>query len=289
MKTVLHKSTIPASKIFVVQHLKDKHFDPYLHSHSECQLFVPLSGTGTRFIGDNISAFKPGVLTLTGANLPHLWRSDEVYFQKNSKLSTSGIVIYFNENFLGDHLMDKEEMIMLKKLLGNSKRGIDFFGETRKGVLKMMEELTSLKGIKSVIHLLEILNLLAFTKEYQYISSVMPRDVFHQRENERLNQVYTFVLKNFSRKISLTELADLVYMTPTSFSRYFTMHNNKSFSRFVTEIRVKHACKLLTETDESISQISFDSGFDTLSNFNKQFKEFTGKRPMEYKKEYMSI
>ena len=289
MKAVLQKSTIPASKIFVVQHLKDKHFDPYLHSHAECQLFVPLSGTGTRFIGDNISAFKPGVLTLTGANLPHLWRSDEAYFKKNSKLSTSGIVIYFNENFLGEHLMDKEEMILLKKLLGNSKRGIDFFGETSKRVIKMMEELTILQGIKSVIHLLEILNLLAFTKAFQYISSVMPRDVFHQRENDRLNQVYTFVLKNFSRKISLSELADLVYMTPTSFSRYFTMHNNKSFSRFVTEIRVKNACKLLTETEDSVSQISFNSGFDTLSNFNKQFKEFTGKRPMEYKKEYMSI
>lgn len=289
MKAVLHKSTIPESKIFLVQHLKEKHFDPQLHSHSECQLFVPLSGTGTRFIGDNISAFKPGALTFTGSNLPHLWRSDEAYFRKNSKLLTSGIVVYFNENFLGDHLMEKEEMILLKKLLNNSKRGIDFFGETKKKVIKMMEELTRLQGIESVIHLLAILNLLAFTKEYQYISSVMPREVFHQRENERLNQVYTFVLKNFTRKISLSELADLVYMTPTSFSRYFTMHNNKSFSRFVTEIRVKHACKLLTETDDSISQISYDSGFDTLSNFNKQFKEFTGKRPMEYKKEYMSI
>lgn len=289
MKVVVHKSTIPASKIFLVQHLKDKHFDPYLHSHAECQLFVPFTGTGTRFIGDNIAAFKPGVLTLTGAHLPHLWRSDEAYFKKTSKLSASGIVIYFNENFLGDHLMDKEEMVMLKKLLENSKRGIDFFGETRKRVIKLMEELTGLHGIKSVIHLLEILNLLAFTKEYQYISSVLPRDVFHQRENDRLNKVYTFVLKNFNRKIALSELAGLVYMTPTSFSRYFTMHNNKSFSSFVTEIRVKHACKLLTETDGPISQISFDSGFDTISNFNKQFKEFTGKRPLEYKKEYLRI
>ena len=71
---------------------------------------------------------------------------------------------------------------------------------------------------------------LASTKEYQYISSIAHKDVFHQKETDRLNQVYTFVLKNFSRKISLHELADLVYMTPTSFSRYFTMRNNKSFS-----------------------------------------------------------
>ena len=289
LKPALHKSTIPHSRIFVVHHLKEKHFDPYWHSHSEYQLFVTLEGTGTRFIGDNIKAFKPGELTLTGAHLPHLWRSDEAYFQKKSGLSTNGIVIYFNENFLGDHFMDKEEMVLLKKLLTNAMRGLDFFGQTKLTVVKMMKELTKLQGIESVIRFLGILNTLASTKEYQYISSIAHTDVMHQKEADRLNQVYTFVFKNFCRKISLQELAGLVYMTPTSFSRYFKMRNNKSFSGFLTEIRIKHACKLLTETDDSVAQISYDCGFDTLSNFNKQFKEFTGKRPTEYKREYMSI
>lgn len=273
----------------MVHHLNEKHFDPVWHSHSEYQLFVPLEGTGTRFVGDNIKAFKPGELTLTGTHLPHLWRSDEVYFEKKSNLSTRGIVIYFNENFLGDHFMDKEEMAMLKKLLSHSMRGLDFYGEDKKQVIRMMKELTKLDGIRSVIQLLKILNVLASTKDYEYISSVAHKEVFHQKETDRMNQVYTFVIKNFSRKILLRELADMMYMTPTSFSRYFTMRNNKSFSRFVSEIRIRHACKLLTETEDSIAQISYDCGFDTLSNFNKQFKEFTHKRPGDYKKEYMSI
>lgn len=289
LKSALHKSTIPDSRIFVVHHLKEKHFDPYWHSHSEYQLFVTLEGTGTRFIGDNIKAFKPGELTLTGAHLPHLWRSDEAYFQKKSPLSTNGIVIYFNENFLGDHLINKEEMVLLKKLLTNSMRGLDFYGKTKITVVKLMRELTKLQGIHSVIQLLRILNILSSTKDYQFISSIAHKDVVHQRETDRVNQVYTFVLKNFSRKISLQEVADLVYMTPTSFSRYFKTRNNKSFSGFLTEIRIKHACKLLTETDDSIARISYDCGFDTLSNFNRQFKEFTKKRPGDYKKEYMSI
>ena len=97
MKSAFHKSTIPESRIFVIQHLREKHFDPVWHSHAEYQLFVNLEGTGTRFIGDNISSFKPGELTLMGANLPHLWRSDEGYFKKESHLKTNGIVIYFKE------------------------------------------------------------------------------------------------------------------------------------------------------------------------------------------------
>jgi len=78
-------------------------------------------------------------------------------------------------------------------------------------------------------------------------------------------------------------------MTPTSFSRYFTMKNNKPFSRFVAEIRIKHACELLTETDASIAEICYECGFNTLSNFNKQFKEITLRKPTEYKKEFMTI
>jgi AraC-like DNA-binding protein len=289
LKAALHKSGIPPSQIFVIRNLQEKHFDPVWHAHSEYQLFVVLEGTGTRFIGDSIKAFRPGELIFTGPHLPHLWRSDEAYFEKKSNLSTSGIVIYFNENFLGDHIMEKEEMVMLKKLFTKSMRGLDFYGQKKLQVVRMMQELTQMQGIQSVIHLLRILEILSFTKEYHYISSRAYNDVLNQNETDRLNQVYEYVLKNFRRKILLEELADLLCMTPTSFSRFFTMKNNKPFSKFVAEIRIKHACKLLTETGDSISQICYECGFNTLSNFNKQFKDIMLKTPSQYKEEFMSI
>jgi transcriptional regulator GlxA family with amidase domain len=99
-----------------------------------------------------------------------------------------------------------------------------------------------------------------------------------------LNKVYEYAFKNFRKKVLLEEIAELLHMTPTSFSRYFTMKNNKTFSRFIAEIRIKHACEMLTETDESVAQICYDCGFNTLSNFNKQFKEIISKKPSEYKK-----
>jgi AraC-like DNA-binding protein len=289
MKTVIHKSTIPDSNIFVVRDLKEKHFDPTWHSHSEFQLFVVLEGTGTRFIGDSIKRFHPGELILTGPHLPHLWRSDEAYFDKNSNKCTRGIVVYLNDHFLGEHLLEKEEMVLIKKLFQKSMVGLDFYGEKKVQVIGMLEELVHLTGLESVISLLRILQVLAETKSYHFISHTSYDDPFKQSETDRINIVYNYVIKNFRKKILLEEIAELVHMTPTSFSRYFTMKNNKTFSTFISEIRIKHACKLLTETEYPVSDVCYDCGFNTLSNFNKQFKEVMFKKPSAYRKEFMNI
>jgi len=289
MKVAIHKSTIPETQMFVIKELEDKHFDPVWHSHSEYQLFVVLKGTGTRFIGDSIKSFRDTELVFTGADLPHLWRSDEAYFKRDNHLGIQGIVIYLQENFLGEHMMQKEEMILLKKLFKKSARGLEFYGERKEQVINMMKELIDMRGIESLIQLLRILNILARSKEYHYISHTEYSGPFKENETDRMNKVYEYALKNFRKKISLPELSEILYMTPSSFSRYFTIKNNKTFSRFISELRIKHACKLLTETDMSVSTISYECGFNTLSNFNKQFKDVMLKRPLEYKSEFSGL
>ncbi|MFM9911475.1 MAG: AraC family transcriptional regulator [Chitinophagaceae bacterium] len=289
MKPVLHKSGIPPSQLFVIRRLNEKYFDASWHAHCEYQIFVVLEGTGTRFVGDSIKSFGPGELVMTGPHLPHVWRSDEFYFERNNSARVSGIVIYLNENFLGDRILDKEEMLGIRKLFKKSTRGLQFYGAKKSVVIKLMEELTELQGISGVIHLLKILEILAGSKEYQFISSLAYDEAFDQQETDRLNKVYEYAFKNFRKKIVLNDVAQLLHITPTSFSRYFTTKNNKPFSRFISEIRIKHACKMLTETDETIAQICYESGFNTLSNFNKQFKEIMQKKPTQYKREFLSI
>ncbi|ULQ53265.1 AraC family transcriptional regulator [Flavihumibacter fluvii] len=289
MKAAVHKSTIPASQLFVIKELREKHFDPTWHAHSEFQLFVVLEGTGTRFIGDNIKTFKPGELILTGPNLPHLWRSDEIYFSKKSELLTHGIVIYLNEHFLGEKSLDKEEMIGVKKMFSKSMRGLEFYGERKERAIVLMKEITALNGLERVIGLLQILHLLAATKEYHFISRSSYPDPFKQVETARANIVYEYVIRNFRKKINLEEVACLVHMTPTSFSRYFTRNSNKTFSAFVGEVRIRQACKLLVETEQSIEEICYECGFNTLSNFNRQFKELMNDNPSSYRKRFMAL
>ena len=289
MRAALQKSAIPDSQIFVVKDLKEKHFDPVWHAHSEYQLFVVLQGNGTRFIGDSIRSFKPGELILTGPHLPHLWRSDEKYFKKNSSLETKGIVVYLDEHFLGKNMLDKMELHKLKVLFDKSMRGLEFYGHNKLLVIELMKELLHLDGVRSLIHLLQILDILSTTKEYHYISSRHYSDSINEHETGRLNKVYEYIIKNYRNKIPLEKMAEMLHMTPTSFSRYFSMKNNKPYSRFIGEIRVKHACELLTETDKSVAEICYECGFNTLSNFNKQFKDIMRKKPTDYKREFMNV
>jgi len=289
MRPAIHRSSIPDSQIFTIKYLEHPHFDPIWHSHSEYQLFVPLEGTGTRFIGDSIKNFTKNELILIGSNLPHLWRSDDAYFEKNSTLKTRGIVIYLQESFLGEHLMTKDEMVQLRNFFKKSSRGLEFHGKVKTTVIEMMKELLQLTGLPALIHLLRILNILADTKSYSFISHNEYVEPFKKDEADRMNSVYEYILKNYRKKINLNELADLVCMTPTSFSRYFAAANNKGFSKFITELRIKHACKLLTETELSVASIADRTGFKTLSNFNKHFKDEMQKKPTDYKKEFLQM
>ncbi|UWX53764.1 AraC family transcriptional regulator [Maribacter litopenaei] len=253
---------------------------------SEYQLFMILKGRGTQFIGDSIRPYREGEITFTGPNLPHLRKSD-VEGKKDSKDGYSeGIVIYFNGNFLGENLLQKEEGIKLNQLFKKSLRGLLVQGNTAYEVQKLMQNLLHLEGPESVLELLKILNLLSETKDMEVLASPGYINSLKQGDTERMNTVYAYVMRHFRRKIALEELAELTNMTPTSFSRYFKVHANKTFSEFVSEIRIGHACKLLLEENMNASQACYASGFETLSNFNKQFKGITNRTPIAYKQEF---
>jgi AraC-like DNA-binding protein len=291
MRSIIKKSPIPESRSFMVQHLHSPYFDPNIHYHSEYQLFYVLEGRGNRFIGDNIKPFKEGDIVFTGPNLPHLWRSDLAYFDKSKGLQTSGIVLYMREDFLGESIHQKEELESLSHLFKRSLNGLEITGETNMCIRKMMVDILNMKGLTSIIQLLKILHQMAdAADDCQMITHASYQDyTYNEKEKNRMNFIYEYVMHNFKDKIDLPSVASLVNMTPTSFSRFFTSRVNKSFSDFLKEIRINYACKLLHEDQVIISQIAYECGFPTLSNFNKQFKIVRGETPLAYRKKYQEI
>lgn len=271
---------------YVVKALKRPIFDPNWHFHSEYQLFMVVKGSGTRFIGDSVKQFKAGDITFTGPNLPHLWRSDTEGSTFVKSQGCEGIVVYFHENILGKDLLLKEETIKLRQLFKNSLRGVNIKGNTRKKIGQMLTVLLDLEGFAGVLKLLHILNSISLSPEIELLASAGYTNSLKQGDTQRMNMVYAYVMKNFKNNIALSELAAMTCMAPTSFSRYFKTHANKTFSEFVSEIRVGHACKLLIEKKMNASQVCYESGFRTLSNFNRQFKALTNRTPREYKKQY---
>ena len=295
MRSALRKDLEPVAASFIVKELAEPFFDPYWHFHPHYQLFLVEEGTGTRFIGDSIQPFGPGDLVFLGPNLPHLWRSDQAYFAKDGQLKTRGIVIYFQEDFLGKGFFEKPEMVALQQLLENSRRGLEWgIGHqpdpTRRRIADALRGLAKIPvGFGRVLSLLTLLDDLAHTAGYRFITSLGYTNTVKPHETDRMQIVHDYVLDHFHEHINLDTVAELAGMTPPAFCRYFKARANKTFSEFVSEVRIGHACKLMMEGRLNVTQVSYESGYRTLSNFNRQFKEITGKTPMEYVRTYRTI
>lgn len=295
MKQPLRKDLEPVAATFIVKELVEPHFDPNWHFHPHYQLFLVEEGTGTRLIGDSIKPFEPGDLVFLGPNLPHLWRSDQAYFDRQPKanepvLTTRGIVVYFTEDFLGETFFEKQEMAPLRQLLQHARRGLEWTGPTRNRTETALKNLTHQgPGFERIISLLTLLNDLARAVDYRYLTSPGYTNTVKQAEKDRMQLVHDYVLGHFPDDLSLDTIADLAGMTSPAFCRYFKARANKTFSEFVAEVRIGHACKLLMNGKLNITQISFESGFRTLSNFNRQFKDITGQTPSGYVKTYRQL
>ena len=286
MKPLLEKSIESLNQSFLVKKLHEPFFDPNWHFHPHYQLFTVIKGTGTRFIGDDIRHFEEGDTVFLGPNMPHLWRSDRNYFEKESLLKTEGIVVYFKEDFLVNDFFEKPEMFDIKSFLKNSERGLDLTGTLGEDMVSDLKELLGLTGFEGISKLLNILHKLSITNDYQYISSSNYTNTHKISETERMRIVHEYVLKHFKENINLSTVASLSNMTEAAFCRYFKSRTNKTFSDFVKEIRIGNACKILQDENKSISQTCYESGYNTVSNFNNQFKSLKGVSPLQYQKLY---
>ncbi|AWV98294.1 AraC family transcriptional regulator [Arcticibacterium luteifluviistationis] len=285
MRTPLEKNIdSPLSSITVLD-LEEPHFDPNWHFHPHYQLFIVLEGEGTRLIGDSIQHFKKGDTVLLGPDLPHLWRNDKSYFEPNSELSTRGIVVYFTQEFLDNTLSNLPESIKLNKLLNDSYRGVEFTGKSKISVKEELLRLAKSDGYDAILTLLSLLNVLSKSTDTAFIASLGYTNTHKKSETERMHNVYEYAMKHFKESIKLEDVANLANMTIPAFCRYFKKRSNKTFSDFISEIRIGHACKMLEDEKYSVAEVCYESGFNTLSNFNKKFKEVTDKTPSQFKKE----
>jgi AraC-like DNA-binding protein len=286
---MISKAAIPAFHALLVRALSDAHFDPHWHFHPEYQLFAVLEGTGTRFIGDQVHRFGPGELVLTGPNLPHVWRNDDRYFVKENGLSTSGIVVYFREVIFNDGLLETQEGLKIRELLTRSERGLSFQGETRSTVIEQLKALQYAEGFDRILGLLGILHTLSLSEESLVLSRLGYAKGLRPMDQERMESVYAYLLGHFTEPIRLSDVASIARMSETAFCRYFKERTNMTLSRFVSELRIGYACKLLVEEDMTIARVAYGCGYGTLSNFNRQFKVVSGLTPREYKRKYDTV
>ena len=180
-------------------------------------------------------------------------------------------------------------MQAINRLFERSKEGISFKGETREQAAGILNNMFEKDAFGRLISLLELLQLLANSEEYHSLNANGFMLEVDAKDHERMQTLYAYVEKNFQEQISLEEIAREINMTEPAFCRYFKKLTGKTFIQFVNEFRVAHACSLLGQDHLSIAAVSFESGFNNLSHFNKQFKKITNQSPREYRKSARKI
>lgn len=286
------KSALPTLKIiepsfgssFTLTKYNINYNSHFWHYHPEIELIYVNGGAGKRQVGSHISYYTNGDLTLIGSNLPHCGFTDELTGNKNE------IVIQMKPDFLGEHFFEIPEMVNIKNLLQQAKSGITFGGKTKRKIGKKIGKMEDKTPFERLLSIIEILNELELaTEDATILNAEGFRMEMHVQDNERINSIFNYVKDHFKEPIRLEEIAGKVSMTVPSFCRYFKKITHKTFTKFVNDYRLVHACKLLAEKPISISAIAFESGFNNFSHFNKSFKEFTGKNASEYRHELRSF
>ncbi|MFP9114405.1 AraC family transcriptional regulator [Flavobacterium sp. RHBU_3] len=255
------------------------------HYHDELELIYIKKGSGTRFIGDSISTFTDGDMALIGSNLPHYWQFDDSFFDGDAA-GVEVYVVHFKKDFLGRDFFGLPENSELSRLIELSERGVSLESPNKK-IADSVVEVVKASGTKRILFLLEALLEIAQCKNKQQLVSIGFKADFAVTEKDRLQSIYNFTIKHYRRKIELKEAAALIQLTESAFCKFFKSRTGKTYTEFVNEIRVGHACRLLIENRMNVKEICFLCGFQNTASFHKCFKDVMDTTPLKYQKQYV--
>ncbi|PSL47773.1 AraC family transcriptional regulator [Chitinophaga niastensis] len=278
----------PAANTIHIKKVQTDYLQSSYHFHDLCELVLIQESYGKRIVGDHIGDFSAGDLVLMGPQLPHIWLNDPVFASGEAPQKVKSVVVYFPATLLTRLTDDDEITATTKWLMDNASRGIRFTGKAQKAAAMLLSGITGQKGLKKLLTFLQVIDQLATTDEFEYLSSIQFKNPWNGKEAEKINAVFQYLLQHYTQEIKLAEVATIANMTPPAFCRYFKKHTNKSLTRFINELRIGHACKLLMDETRSISDVCYESGYQNLTNFNKFFRMIRHKSPGQYRKALQS-
>ncbi len=288
INTELFKEVSPLSSkdCFILIERQKTNFNFPIYIHPECELnFIENAKGAQRIVGDSIEEIDEEELVLvTNPHLEHAWKD-----YRNVSKNIHEITIQFHPDLLTDTFLNKNQMISIRQLFRHAERGVAFSRESIAKVRPLLKTLTCENdSFYSLIKLLIILHELSIDKGMRELSTgQFAANVMHQHSSdESLGRVMDYLSRHYSEVIRLSEVAEMVNMSESSFCRFFKQHTSKSFIDFLTDIRLGAASRALIDSSLSIAEIGYDCGFNNLSNFNRIFKKKKGVTPSEFRDNY---
>ncbi len=249
--------------------------ESYWHYHPEIEITYFKSGTGLRFVGDSIKPFQAGDLVMTGENLPHDYISNE------GDESIEAHVFQFSKTLFQQF----PECIALYPLFSTAAFGLKF-DNYPVSIIEKIEHFHTQTPIQQFIHLLEILNLLSEISTTEKLSSIsFTSKTKNTQHQNKISIITKYITTHLDRPIALDEIAQFANMSPPSFCRWFKAAVGNSFVTYLNTARIERACQQLLQTEDSIGQIAFNNGFETIGHFNRVFKKLKTVPPSQYRKQ----
>lgn len=284
-KSVLRETTpLSARDCFMVFSREKKEFTYPTHVHNEFELNFIENGAGAkRIVGDSIEEIEDLELTLVAnPDMEHGWINGNC----KSKCIKE-ITIQFHGNLLNDDLLQKNQFRSIKEMFERAAYGLTFprdvIVEIKSKLYALASQNAGAYSVFTFFALLYDLSLVTTARELSSKSFSFATQCYNSR---RVKRAFNFMFENYEKQIALSDVANLIGMTDTSFSRFFKKHTGKSFVETLNSIRLGHASRMLVDTTHNIVEISMSCGFNNLSNFNRLFKKNKGCTPCEFRENY---
>ena len=249
----------------------------YWHFHPEYEIVYLEGANGTRHVGDHLDTFEGSDLVFIGPNIPHL------NFDYGIKTPYEKIVVQMKEDFLRHAFLNIPELTDIHTLFEKARHGICFHGKTKEKIGEKLKVISTLPHFQQLIEVLSIFHEMANSTEITLLNAQPVDRNYNWKEQQRIRTVKQFIEENYTRKIEIKEVANLCNLTPSAFCRHFKKMTKLTFIEFLNQYRINQSKKLLM-LDKTITETCFESGFESLSYFNRTFKKITGGNPLQFKK-----
>ena len=282
---VLHEITplSDADCIYVIERRKEEFTFP-VHTHQAFEInYIENAQGSQRMVGDSIEDVgEYDLVLITNAALEHTWNNHSCT-TKNIR----EITIQFSEDWLSEKLLSKNQFLSIRKMFEKGQKGLTFSFPTILKVRPLLNSLTSENvGFYSVITFLSLLYELSIATDSRTLASSSFAKAENSILSRRIRQVDAYLKENYTKNITLGEVAKMVNMSEVAFSRFFSMHAGRSFTDYLTDVRIGKVTRLLVDSNKTISEICYECGYNNMSNFNRIFKKKKGCSPREFRDIY---
>ncbi len=283
MKVHPFKIPKPVHTSLLVQVDQGEAFYDKLHQHEEIQISCIVKGAGKLVIADSIHPYGTGDIVVIGQNCPHVFQSNV------SRQESHMVSLFFTKKSFGEQFFDLPELNQLRGFFERSDAG--FLVQSNKAAIgQRILDVSQSYSLDRFLLFIQLLSLLARSEGQVLAGFVYPKKLT-PNDGNRMQTVYDYAMRNFQQDINLKTVGSLAHMSPGAFCRFFKQRTNKTFFQFLIDLRIEHACQLLSAAPGySIAEIAELSGFRSISNFNRKFRNAKGLTPTAYfKKMHDSI